>query len=104
MEITEDMVTDISRRFSVGAGTGGVDSVRLQHWCLRLGAAREELWLTVKDFSEWLANRRPLWASHWVLMNGRLISLDKKPGVRLLGVEETWRQLMYKCILWVFRK
>ena len=35
------------------------------------------------------------------MMSGRLIALDKQPGVRLVRVGETWRQLMKKCLLWV---
>ena len=32
-------------------------------------------------------------------MSGRLIALDKQPGIRLVGVGETWRRLMAKCLL-----
>ena len=32
-------------------------------------------------------------------MSGWLIVLDKQPGIRLVGVEETWRRLMAKCLL-----
>ena len=32
-------------------------------------------------------------------MSGQLVVLDKKPGVSLVGVEETWRQLFVKCVL-----
>ena len=28
-----------------------------------------------------------------------MIALDKKPGIRPVGVEETWSRLMAKCIL-----
>ena len=32
-------------------------------------------------------------------MSGRLIALEKKPGIRPVSVGETWRQLMAKCLL-----
>ena len=32
-------------------------------------------------------------------MSGRLIALDKQPGIRPVGVGETWRRLMAKCLL-----
>ena len=34
-------------------------------------------------------------------MSGRLIALDKQPGIRTVGVGETWRRLMAKCLLHV---
>ena len=71
----------------------------LQHWLLSFGAASGELRLIVADFTEWLSNGRPPWASHEAMMSSRLIALDKQPGVRPVGVEETWRQLMAKCLL-----
>ena len=37
-------------------------------------------------------------------MIGRLITLKKSPGVRLVGIRETWRQMMAKCLLWVTGK
>ena len=32
-------------------------------------------------------------------MSGRLIALDKQPGIRPVGVGETWRRLMAKCLI-----
>ena len=32
-------------------------------------------------------------------MSGRLIALDKWPGIRPAGVGETWRRMMAKCLL-----
>ena len=32
-------------------------------------------------------------------MSGRLIALDKQPGIRPVGVGETWRRLMAKCLM-----
>ena len=33
------------------------------------------------------------------LILGKLIGLDKRPGLRLLGVGETWRRMLGKCVL-----
>ena len=99
VDITDDTVTEVAGRLSGEAGPGGTDSVILQHWLLHFGAAIEELRLEVADFTEWLGNRRPQWAAYQVMMSGRLVAPDKKPGVRPVGVGETWRHLMEKCVL-----
>ena len=99
VNITEDTVTVVAGRLSGGGGPGGTDSVSLQHWLLRFGAASAELRLIVGDFIEWLGNGRPPWAAYWALMSGRLIALDKQPGIRPVRVEETWRRIMANCLL-----
>ena len=75
----------------------------LQHWLLRFGAASAELRLIVGEFVEWLGNGCPPWAAYRALMSGRMIALDKQPGIRPVGVGETWRRLMAKCLLKVAR-
>ena len=59
MDITDDTVTEVAGQFSGGAGPGGTDSVSLQQWLMRFGAASAELRLIVGDFVEWLGNGRP---------------------------------------------
>ena len=46
-----------------------------------------------------MANGRPHWMAYRALMSGHLIGLNKCPGVRPVGVGETWRQMMAKCVL-----
>ena len=48
---------------------------------------------------DWLANGSPPWAAYRAFMSGRLIVLDKQPGVRLVGVGETRRRLFAKILL-----
>ena len=38
------------------------------------------------------------------MTSGRMISLEKQPGIRPVGVEETWIRLMTKCLLRVMGK
>ena len=47
----------------------------------------------------WLANQNPSWAAYGEFMSDRLIALDKLPGVRPVGVRETWRRIFEKCVL-----
>ena len=86
-----------------GAGTSGTDLVSLQLWLLRFGAAIGELRLIVGDFVEWMGNGRPPWAAYRARMSVWMIALYKQPGIRLVGVGETWRRLMSKCLLRVVR-
>ena len=71
----------------------------LQHWLLRFGASSVEQRLIVGDFFEWLGNGRAPWTAYRALMSVRLIALDKQPGIRTVGVGETWRRMMVKCLL-----
>ena len=59
VDVTEDLLMDIVGCLSRGAGTGGTDSLSLQHWLLWSGAASGKLRLTVADFTYCLANGRP---------------------------------------------
>ena len=75
--------------------------ISLQHWLLRFGAASGALRLIVVEMGEWLSNGRPPWAVYCSLMSGQLIALDKSPGIRPVGIGETWRRLLAKCLLLV---
>ena len=99
VDITDDTVTAFAGRLLGGNGPGGTNSVSLQHWLLWFGAARSDLRLIVREFIDWMNNGRAPWAACRAMMSGRLIALDKQPGIRPVGVGETWRRLMAKCLL-----
>ena len=80
-------------------GKGGTDLVSLQHWLLRFGAASSKLRKFVVELWEWLSNGRPPWVAYRAMMSGRLIALDKSPGIRPVRIGETWRRLLAKCLL-----
>ena len=50
-------------------------------------------------FLYWLANESPPWAAYRAFMSGRLIVLEKQPGVSPVGVGETWLRLFANIIL-----
>ena len=52
----------------------------------------------------WLANGFSPWSSYRTLTSERLIALDKNPGVRPIGIGESWRRLFAKCLLAVAEK
>ena len=101
VDITDDMVLAVAGGLSGGAGPGGTDSISLQHWLLRFGAASGELQLIVAEVGKWLSNGRTPWAAYRALMSGRMIALGKSPGIRPVGIGETWRRLLAKCLLQV---
>ena len=99
VDITDNVVSVVAGRLLGGGGPGGTDSISLQHWLLRFGAASGELRLIVSEVGEWLSNGRPPWSAYCALMSSRLIALDKSPGIRPVGIGETWRRLLAKCLL-----
>jgi hypothetical protein len=101
VNITADAVEKVARRLSGSAGLGGTASHALKHWLLRFGVASLDLREALADFTEWLSNGFPPWARYRALMSGRLYALDKCPGVRPVGVGETWRRATAKILLLV---
>ena len=78
---------------------GGTKSVSLQQWFLQFRTASGGLRLNVLDFTEWLSNRSPSCDANCYLVGGRLIALDNQLEVRPVGVGDTLRQIMSKCVL-----
>ena len=46
-----------------------------------------------------MANSPPPWDAHRALMACRLVALDKRPGVRLVGIGETLRLALAKLVM-----
>jgi hypothetical protein len=101
VDITEDTIEVVARRLSGAAGLGGTDAHALQQWLLRFGNSSRTLRQATAELVDWLANDFPPWAAYRALMAGRLVALDKCPGVRPIGIGETWRRLAAKATLQV---
>jgi hypothetical protein len=99
LDITEDTIEVAARCLSGGAGLGGTDAHVLQQWLLRFGKSSRLLRQATADLVDWLASSFPPWAAYRALMAGRLVALDKCPGVRPIWVGETWRRLAAKATL-----
>ena len=98
--VSSDLVEKVASRLgSAAAGPSGVDSVEFAHWLLHFGRESELLRDEMAAFTEWLANTIPPYAAIRGLFGNRLVPLDKNPGVRPLGIGETYRRLMGKCVL-----
>jgi hypothetical protein len=50
----------------------------------------------VADFIDWMINRFPPWTAYRAIMAGRLLALDKSPGVHPVEIRETWQQCFTK--------
>ena len=86
-----------------GSGSGGADASQLQLWLKQYGRFSKFLCEELALFVEWILNETPSLAAIRALMAGQLFTLDKLPGLRLLGCRKTWRRLFSKCLLYVAR-
>ena len=98
IDITEEAVELVTRKLSEISVPGGTDSESLQVWLLKFGENNTKL-LTSIEFFYWLANGSPLWAAYRAFMSGWMVALDKQPGVRPVGVGETWRRIFANIVL-----
>ena len=102
--ITANHVENVAKKLRGSAGLGGLDANNLTQLLLRYKDTSEGLRNEVAELTMWLANGFPPWSSYRALMSGRLIALDKNPGVRPIGIGESWRRLFAKCLLAVAGK
>ena len=49
--------------------------------------------------ADWMANSSPPWAAYRALMACHLVALDKRPGVRPVGIGETLRWALAKLVM-----
>ena len=71
----------------------------LRNWLLRFGCVSEELRVVVASLADWMANSSPPWAAYRALMACRLVALDKRPGLRPVGIGEMLRQALAKLVM-----
>ena len=65
----------------------------------KIWGSQKKLFISIEYFVEWLSNQIPPWIAYRSLISGRLIALDKLPGVLQVRVGETWRLFFSKCVL-----
>ena len=59
----------------------------------------EELRVVVASLADCMANSSPPWEDYRALMACRLVALDKRPGVRPVGIGETLRRALAKLVM-----
>ena len=95
----EEAVELVARKLSGSSGPGGMNLEYLQGWVLKLGEDIKILHTSMETSAKWLFNKSLTWVAYRTFMSGHLIALDKQPGVRPVGVGETWRRLFAKIVL-----
>lgn len=81
IDITVDTVEKAAQRLAGNAGLGGMDSNAVSKLLLQFGKSSHILREAVVEFARWMANDFPPWAAYRAIMSGRLIALDKNPGI-----------------------
>ena len=98
LDFTEDDVTWVVSNLSGTAGALGAEAMELQNWLLCFRCASEELRVVVDRLTEWMSNSSPPWAAYCTLMACSLVALDKRLGVRPVGIGKTISRALAKLV------
>ena len=99
LDFTEDVVMWVASKLSGAAGALGAEAMELRKWLFYSGCVSEEFRVVVASLDYWMANSSPPWDAYCALMAYRLVALDKRPGVRPVGIGETLRRALAKLIM-----
>ena len=99
LDFSEEDVTWVASKLSGAAEALGAEANDLMNWLLRFGCALEEFRVVAADLNDWVDNPPPPWAVYHALMACRLVALDKRPGVRPVGIGETLRRTITKLVM-----
>ena len=99
LDFTEDDVTWVASKLSGAAGALGAEAMELRNWLLCFGCASKEFIVVVASLEDWMDNSSPPWAAYRALMACCLVVLDKRPGVRPVGIGETLRRALAKLVM-----
>ena len=86
VNITEESIESVAQTFLGSSGQGGTESEALQGWLLKFSEDSTRIRTSVETFVEWFSNGIPPWAAYREFVYGSLITLDKNPGVRRVGI------------------
>ena len=73
--------------------------MELRNCLLCFECASEELRVVVASLADWMAISSPPWAAYRTLMACHLVALDKRPGVRPVGIGETLRRALSQLVM-----
>ena len=98
LDFTEDDFTWVVSNLSGAAGALGAEAIELRNWLLCFRCASEELRVVIGILADWMSNSSPPWAAYCTLMACSLVALDKRPGVRPMGIGKTIRRALAKLV------
>ena len=96
--ISSASIEKTTRSLQGSSGASGTDSEHWQTILLRHGAHSSHLRDEVATLATKMCNRILPWSKVRALVSGRLIALDKYPGVRPIGIGECLRRIICKCV------
>ena len=99
LALSHTVIKQVASRLHGAAGLGGTDAPTLKSWLLRHRKASDNLCSALARLTTWVANQLVPWAAIRALMSNRLVALDKKPGVRPIGIGQIWRRFIAKLVL-----
>ena len=99
IDFTEDDVMCVASDISGAADAQGEEAIELENWLLHFRCVSEALRVVVTSLDEWMANSAPRWAAYRALMVGCLVALDKRPGVRSVGIGGTLSRALAKIVM-----
>ena len=99
LNFTEDDVTWVASNLSGAVGGLGAEAIGMRNWLLCFRCALKELRVVFASLADLMANFFPPWAAYCALMACRLVALDKRPGVRPVGIGETLRRALAKLVI-----
>ena len=95
LEVTGATIHKVVFGIQGGAGPCGADASHWHNILLRYGSQSSHLRDAVASLTRTLANDFVQWKSFKALLANRLIALDKKPGVRPIGIGETLKEKVH---------
>jgi len=93
----QECVAKAAARLSGSAGPCGFDAEMLKNWLLLHRDHSGCLHEAMAAWVDWISNGSPPYAAYRAMNTLRTVALDKTPGVRPLGVGESWMRLWSDC-------
>ena len=96
--ISSTSIEKTTRSLQGSSGASGTDSEHWQTVLIRQGAHSSHLRDEVATLPTKMCNQILPWSKVRALVFGRLIALDKRPGVRPIGIGECLRRIIFKSV------